>query len=305
MFQTIIYVIFFVIIAILLVIITSTILYSIFNINIVSYIFPKKFLSFFFNKKIETFYDKNTEIPPYFFQIWINPENKVPTRIRDNFEKIRDENKDIECKLFKGSDCTKFLEKYYEKDVQDAYKKIVPGAFKADLMRYCILYIKGGIYLDAKMKPINNFKLEDVLDKEYFVRDFKDAGGGVCNGFIVCKPRNKRLLDAINEIVENVENRFYGNSSLEPTGPLLLKKFFTGKEIELFELEYTINPNSPEGSEPILIISREHENADKAILEKDTELVNEQSNNRQERNYGDLWDNQNIYKTEGFTSYYV
>ena len=73
----------------------------------------------------------------------------------------------------------------------------------------------------------------------------------------------------------------------------------------MFDFEYTINPKLPEGSEAILIISREHESVEKAILEKDTELVIEQSNNRQEKNYGDLWDNQNVYKTEAFTTYYV
>ena len=99
-----------------------------------------------------------------------------------------------------------------------------------------------------------------------------------------------------------MNNRFYGESSLEPTGPLLLKKFFTGKEMELFDFEYTINPNSVENGEHVLIISRESENVELAILEKDVGLVIEQSSNREEKNYGDLWNDQNIYKFEAFTT---
>lgn len=120
--------------------------------------------------------------------------------------------------------------------MQDAYKKNIPGAYKADLMRYCILYTNGGIYLDSKMKPINGFELNNVIDKEYFVRDFKESGQGVCNGFMVCKPRNERLLNAINRIAKNVKDRYYGYSSLEPTGPLLLKNFFTEDEIKTLNL---------------------------------------------------------------------
>ena len=44
---------------------------------------------------------------------------------------------------------------------------------------------------------------------------------------MVCLPGNKILLDAINMIVENVKNKFYGDSFLEPTGPKLLSKLIS------------------------------------------------------------------------------
>ena len=40
---------------------------------------------------------------------------------------------------------------------------------------------------------------------------------------MVAKPRNQLLLEAINKVVENVKKEYYGKSSLEPTGPLMLK----------------------------------------------------------------------------------
>ena len=39
------------------------------------------------------------------------------------------------------------------------FNKLKPGAYKADLWRYCILYKKGGIYLDIKYKCLSHFKL--------------------------------------------------------------------------------------------------------------------------------------------------
>jgi mannosyltransferase OCH1-like enzyme len=243
-------------------------------------------------------------VPSYFFQIWINDENAIPELIRNNFENIARENPDFECKIYDKNDCIQFLEHHFDEDVRDAYKKIIPGAFKADLMRYCILYEKGGIYLDAKMRPINGFKLVDVTDKEYFVRDFNNTGGGIWNGFMVCKPGNNKLLNAIKEIVRNVNEKYYGESSLEPTGPLLLKKMFTEDEIKKLEFDFTIDPNSPDLSKAILIVSREPDNYEKAILIKDETLVTEQSKHRNEKNYGDLWSEQNIYKYESFQNYY-
>ena len=256
------------------------------------------------NRYCETFSDGSNLVPSYFFQIWINEENTVPELIRNNFENISRENPDFECKIYDKNGCIQFLENHFDEDVRDAYKKIIPGAFKADLMRYCILYEKGGIYLDAKMRPINGFKLMEVTDKEYFVRDFNNTGGGICNGFMVCKKGNTKMLNAINQIVKNVNEKYYGESSLEPTGPLLLKKMFTEDEIKKLEFDFTIDPNSPDLSKAILIVSREPENYEKAILIKDETLVTEQSKHRNEKNYGDLWSEQNIYKYESFQNYY-
>jgi hypothetical protein len=41
---------------------------------------------------------------------------------------------------------------------------------------------------------------------------------------------------AINRIVQNVNNNFYGTSSLEPTGPILLKSIFNENNIMNVEL---------------------------------------------------------------------
>jgi mannosyltransferase OCH1-like enzyme len=239
----------------------------------------------------ESFDSKEDIIPHYFFQIWINEENTVPSLIKQSFDRIQQDNPEFECQLYNKNDCIKFLETHYNEDVQRAYHAIIPGSFKADLMRYCILYMKGGIYLDAKMKPINGFKLMDVTDKEYFTKDFESSGGGIANAFIVCKQSNPILLNAINTIVKHVDEEFYGNSPLEPTGPLLLKKQFT--EEELNNLEYTLTRHS---STPVLIISKEPDNMELAILEKNEELVSEQRKNSTTMDYGHFWSNRTMYK---------
>ena len=267
----------------------------------ISYLIFIIFILFLFSISINNLnkenYDNNlyqdSVIPKYFFQIWINNENKVPKLIEENFNSIKYENQDFECKLYKKDDCLDFLQKNYEEDVINAYNKIIPGAYKADLMRYCILYKKGGIYLDAKLKPINDFKLNHVTDKEYYVKDFKFMGGGVTNGFMVCKKNNPKLLKAINEIVKNVKEKYYGKNSLSPTGPLLLKKVFSEEEINNFDFEYTTYSN---GSDNKLIISKKPNSYESAIFEKAEDLVEEQTKSRSEKNYGELWNEKKIYE---------
>jgi mannosyltransferase OCH1-like enzyme len=274
----------------------KNIFYLIILVSIVSFLFL-----FGINKSNRENFDNNFDrdygyggsvIPKYFFQIWINNENKIPNLIEENFNNIKNDNPDFECKLYNKEECIEFLENNYDEDIIKTYNKIIPGAYKADLMRYCILYKKGGIYLDAKMMPINNFKLKYVTDKEYFIRDFESSQKGVWNGFIVCKKKNPILLDAINSIVENVKNKYYGESCLSPTGPLLLKKLFTDDEINNFEYEYT----SSNKEENLLIVSKKPLNYDLAILKKDNKIYHEQSLNRSENNYVELWSEKKIYE---------
>jgi hypothetical protein len=56
------------------------------------------------------------------------------------------------------------------------------------------------------------------------VEDLVD--GDVYNGFIVALPKNQRLMHCIHAIVENVKNRTYGSTWLDPTGPGLFGKIF-------------------------------------------------------------------------------
>ena len=49
-----------------------------------------------------------------------------------------------------------FLSLHFPPEVKDAYDSVTPGAFKADLFRYCALLIKGGIYSDMDIMLESN-----------------------------------------------------------------------------------------------------------------------------------------------------
>jgi mannosyltransferase OCH1-like enzyme len=175
------------------------------------------------NKSIDKY---KINIPANIFQTW---HSKIlPPFMYKNVEFIKKSNPGFRYHLFDDNDCRVFIKENFPEEVLDAYDRLIPGAYKADLWRYCILYIYGGIYLDIKYKPINNFKLINLLEEEHWTLDLDRKK--IYNALLVCNAKNEMLLKAINQIVENVKNKYYGVSWLEPTGPALLKKYFTDEE---------------------------------------------------------------------------
>jgi mannosyltransferase OCH1-like enzyme len=228
--------------------------------------------------------DYNIQIPANIFQTW--ESKRLPLLMYNAVKKIRRFNPRFNYHLYDDNDCREFIKNNFNNEVLYAYDNLIPGAYKADLWRYCILYKKGGIYLDIKYVPINGFRFVNLLEKEHFVRDL--GGDGVYNALLVCKAGNEILLKVINQIVQNVKDKFYGNSCLDPTGPNLLGKFFSDHEKNSFDLKHN------------LVGSKDY---DKLILYNNFPILkcyNGYFSERQiyasKKHYGQLWDYRQIYR---------
>ena len=138
-------------------------------------------------------------IPLKIFQTWYTLN--LPPKMKKNVKRLQRENPEFEYFLFDDKMCRKFIQEHFDEDVVFAFDKLKPGAYKADLWRYCVLYIHGGIYLDIKMGCVNGFKLTQLTDKEYWVKDCSPAG--IYQAVMVCLPNNHCLYKAIQKIVEN------------------------------------------------------------------------------------------------------
>jgi mannosyltransferase OCH1-like enzyme len=178
-------------------------------------------------------------IPAFIFQTWNT--KKLPLKMYLAINNIKKNNPRFKHFLFDDNDCREFIKNNFNPEVLHAYDTLIPGAYKADLWRYCILYKYGGIYIDVKYLPINNFKLVNLLEKEHLVLDI--GGKNIYNAMMVCKAGNQILLQAINQIVLNVKNKFYGNGYLDPTGPGLLAKFFNNEEKNKFDMKHITTGN--------------------------------------------------------------
>lgn len=64
---------------------------------------------------------------------------------------------------------SKFLETHFPSEVKQAYDALRPGAFKADLFRYCVLLIHGGVYADMDVMLESNLDFSVAPDIGFMV----------------------------------------------------------------------------------------------------------------------------------------
>jgi mannosyltransferase OCH1-like enzyme len=199
--------------------------------------------------------------------------------------KIKILNPRFNYELFDDNECREFIKNNFPINVLNAYDSLIPGAYKADLWRYCILYIRGGIYLDIKYIPYNGFRFISLTEKEHFVWDTDKVN--IYNALIVAKPNNNILLNAIYKIVENVKNKFYGTCFLEPTGPKLLSKLFTSIEKNTIDMNHTFYLSV---ENRFVLFHGYH------VLKSYNGYIDESSNFKKTEYYASLWSKRQVYK---------
>jgi Glycosyltransferase sugar-binding region containing DXD motif len=85
------------------------------------------------------------EIPRVIYQTY-NYKHLIPKKVDENLLKYAPE---YERVIFDDSECLAFLEKHFHPYVAESFRYL-KGAHKADLFRYALLYLRGGVYLDIK-----------------------------------------------------------------------------------------------------------------------------------------------------------
>ena len=154
-----------------------------------------------------------------------------------NYEDVRyfiRNNPEYEYIFHNSYEREKFIKENFEKNVFNAYNRIVPGAYKCDLWRYCVLYIYGGIYVDidslciGKLDTFINNEIEFIVPIDLNINTQEGHHNLAC-GFIGSISRSPILLNCINSIIYNVENNIIPNSKLDFSGPGLL-----GREVNKY-----------------------------------------------------------------------
>lgn len=116
-----------------------------------------------------------------------------------------------------------FIKEHFDSAVLDVYDGFVSGAFKADIFRYCWLYLNGGIYIDCKMISRIPFRQIITADQEVFL--CKDRiPNAIINGIIGIGAKNEDMKRCISECIARFENKIHNKvsfGSLYHTGPYL------------------------------------------------------------------------------------
>jgi len=187
------------------------------------------------------------EIPTNVFLTFITFIKKdLPPKMEQTLQDNIANNPEFNFYVYDNDMCRQFISDNFEQNIVDVFDKLKPGAYKADLFRYCILYIHGGVYMDVKIKL--HVKLSELINKyggEIFVKDpdwYPDSCKRGCNnGFIICKKNNPIFLDCINQIERNYKDKYYGENFLYPTGPCLLGYIIRSK---YNDVEYKLHMGS-------------------------------------------------------------
>jgi mannosyltransferase OCH1-like enzyme len=162
----------------------------------------------------------NSIIPLHVYLTWKTKD--LPPLMQKNLNLLCKQNPEFNFHLYDDNDCRTFLQTHFHSEIVNAFDTLIPGAYKADLFRVCILYIYGGYYMDIKLKCIHGFKLIELSESEHFVLDRPTESLHIYNAFMISKKKNPFFKACIEQIVHNVHFKYYGVSNLSPTGPELL-----------------------------------------------------------------------------------
>jgi hypothetical protein len=163
-------------------------------------------------------------------QILINDTNKLPNEFPEYAEmcvkSIIDFYSIEEYHLYSGKEIEDIIQSNFDVDVYKSYQKLKPYAYKADLARYCLLYLYGGLYVDLNTRFIHPLDTNYLNQWNFFA--FRDIIGSsirnwsVSNSIIFAKSKCSVLQKAIEIIIDNCKNEYYGIQVTEPTGCVVL-----------------------------------------------------------------------------------
>lgn len=170
------------------------------------------------------------------------PAEDLPESVVALFRQTQRDNPWLSVEYFDNARCDRLIEQveaspeFDEVRIGAAMRSLVPGAYKADIFRYCALWSLGGVYSDLTQQflvPIDTL-VDAGADRLVLVRDrsairvrplqspsMAVARESIQVSFMAAQPRQQEYASAIRRAVANVTQRFYGSSPLDITGPVM------------------------------------------------------------------------------------
>ena len=256
-------------------------------------------------------------IPKIIIKTSWQTRDSMPIQMINVLEKTKSTSPDYQLYYFDNLECEEFM-KDYSPRVFEAYNKVIPGAFKADLFRICILEKYGGCYSDIGHVPFVSFNTITGDQNMVLVKDcpIKWLNGnckyyGIHNA-LMCSVKNHEFFKLlIEKTCENIEFEYYGESSLDVTGPTMIGKQFNcyflkdcpGENIDLIKpgdfvyrdtkiriLNYAIKSGAPASENRVIVLGN------KAIINtKFEDYYNIMYHSVKQLGYVDLWKSKKIF----------
>jgi hypothetical protein len=153
-------------------------------------------------------------IPKIIHQTWSEPLTKERYPNWSQLQMSLRNQEGYDYRFYTDNEARELVKSHFPPEVVQAYDDLLPGAYKADLFRYCVLLIHGGVYADVDVLVVS--KLDALItDDVGFVipldlQRFPPSDGALClwNGFMAASPGHPYLAKAIENVVNAVRNRY-------------------------------------------------------------------------------------------------
>ncbi len=142
--------------------------------------------------------NKDPKIPRIIYQTF--KSNCVPKGMYDSAMSWVKFNPTYEYRFFDDNDCITLIKNNFDQKILDIYLSIKIGAFRADIWRYCALYLTGGVYAD--IDTVCTRELDTLIDDDIdFIAPFDiPVPYGIYNAFICTQARHPFLEQMIYHI---------------------------------------------------------------------------------------------------------
>lgn len=162
-------------------------------------------------------------------QIYLSDgDNELPPYIKGCIEAAQDLFPHFQHVLYNLGLAREFLVKNFGNEVLNAFDGLNPYAYKADLLRYCLLHAEGGWYFDIAVRPLLPIEVPSDIETIAFkdMPIISQTTWSCANTVLYAQPKSPVYENAVKLVLENCKNNYYGINSLCPTGPVLLGKAF-------------------------------------------------------------------------------
>jgi mannosyltransferase OCH1-like enzyme len=143
--------------------------------------------------------------------------NQIPDSVNNNLQNILKTNPEYDYRLITDQEGVDIIKTNFDNRTLTAFQQLILGAAKGDFIRYIVLYLYGGVYLDldASIETDLNTFIKPMDEFIFFIN-------GDINLEQFCfmiRPRHPILLMIIEEMVKRIENR--ESNIFRATGPTL------------------------------------------------------------------------------------
>jgi hypothetical protein len=146
-----------------------------------------------------------TQIPKKIWMTYHKKEN-IPSKVFTNLATYAD---NYTYTILDDKEGIQFIQKYFGPEVVEKFDKL-SGAHKADLLRYCLLYVHGGVYIDIKtvlVQPLDGLissivKQNSTRSTAPIISTLSMISGTVYQGVIATPPKQEFFLKLIEFIVK-------------------------------------------------------------------------------------------------------